>query len=380
MTKPVGQPAQIAIIGSAIAGLSAALAVAHAGHRAVIFGAVPSHLAGALQLAPNGYNALADLDALEPIRPLITRLDAIEIRSARTNSTLSTIHHDTPHYRDYGAIGRGTLVSALHQLAQAHPHITFHDEIVESLIATADETSLTTSTKQRLSFDLIIGADGANGLARRMIAGATGHKQAARLALRANCPASALPRAFATKRTQLWLGDGYHLVSYPFYDRQSDCEMINLVLCVPDAKAEASVLAARTLAPLPVLSLLTQAPITWHSTALPPASQMPTWRKNGLVLIGDGAHFMPPHLAQGAGQTLEDAAYLRSALTGADDVVKAASHWALSRQRALAPIIQKAEATGSIMRLKGPFAKLRNAAVEFGGPHLLEKWLRQVWQ
>jgi salicylate hydroxylase len=33
-----------------------------------------------------------------------------------------------------------------------------------------------------------------------------------------------------------------------------------------------------------------------------------------VTLIGDAAHIMPPHLAQGAGQSFEDIAYLKTQL------------------------------------------------------------------
>jgi len=96
--------------------------------------------------------------------------------------------------------------------------------------------------------------------------------------------------------------------------------------------------------------------------------------------MGDAAHFMPPHLAQGAGQTFEDAACLYDALKGDLPLTESLHTFALNRARALAPIIQKAEATGAVMRLKGPLASLRNIALEVGGQRLVESWLEQVWQ
>lgn len=370
---------KIGVIGGAIAGLSAALAIADAGHQVVLFGRVPSHLSGALQLAPNGFKALRALGTLEALAPCLTRLDAIEIRSARTNSCLSALDHDGPPRRDYAAIGRGALCAGLYHLASAHKAIRFCDEMVTDITCTNDRTGLVTDTGTHHDFDLIIGADGKDGLARKIIGPHDDHRTVSRQALRASVPAASLPRHFSTKRTQLWLGDGYHLVSYPFLDTISDEMMVNLVLCTPASAREAADILPELLAKRPVLAPLCEGGINWHKTPLPPASQLATWRKNGLVLIGDGAHFMPPHLAQGAGQTLEDAATLKAALTGASDVKQAAAQWALMRQRALGPIIEKAEATGTVMRLSGPFAILRNAAVELGGQRLVEKWLTKVW-
>lgn len=372
--------ATIAIIGSAIAGLSAAIAVARAGHNALIFGDMPKALGGALQLAPNGYDALASLDLMEIVSPHITRLDAIEIRSARSNHCLATIHHDRPKRRDYGAIGRDDLATSLYQAAMSYDAITFCKDMVASIDCSAETTALTTTSGARYSCDLIIGADGKNGLARRVMDGTADTERAERVALRASCPADALPRRFHAKRTQLWLGNGYHLVSYPFYDRRLDEMRINLVLCTTHSNDEAHAITYALFGQKAVLAPLADKAITWHKTPLLPAGQLTSWRKNGLVLFGDSAHVMPPHLAQGAGQTLEDAASLQIALAGAGTLTQAAANWALQRQRALRPIIERAEATGMVMRLTGPLAMVRNAAVEFGGQPLIEKWLSEVWQ
>jgi len=371
--------AKIGVIGGAIAGLSAALAIADAGHQLVIFGRVPPHLSGALQLAPNGFKALKDLGALDALMPSMTRLNAIEIRSARTNSCLSVLDHDSPQRRDYAAIGRGALCDGLHKLARAHKAISFCDEMVTDIICTNETTSLVTDKATHHSFDLIIGADGKDGLARKVIGASDDNANITRQALRASVPAASLPRHFSTPRTQLWLGNGYHLVSYPFFDSIADEMMVNLVLCSPASPKQAPQILRELLAKRPVLAPLCDGKISWYKTPLPPANQLATWRKNGLVLIGDGAHFMPPHLAQGAGQTLEDAATLKAALTGVSDIKQAAAKWALMRQRALSPIIEQAEATGAMMRLSGPFAMLRNAAVELGGHQLVEKWMTKVW-
>ena len=372
--------AKIGVIGSAIAGLSSALAIANAGHKAVVFGTVPNQLAGALQLAPNGFSALAKLGALEALEPCMTRLHAIEIRAARHNKCLTMIDHDSPTRRDYAAIGRQSLANGLYQLAMAHPAISFVDKMVTTITCTQDETSCVTSDGIKYEFDLLIGADGQKGLARQKIAPAHADKEQFRIALRASCSAETLPQSFAARRTQLWLGDGYHLVGYPYHDSHNDKMMVNLVLCTMNSALEGHEIAKSLLGNNDILNALSAQDLRWHKTPLPPASQLATWRQNGLVLIGDGAHFMPPHLAQGAGQTLEDAATLQAALHDIGDVKSAASRWALGRQRALSSIIDKAESTGAVMRLSGPFARLRNAAVEFGGQRLIEKWLNQVWQ
>jgi salicylate hydroxylase len=42
---------------------------------------------------------------------------------------------------------------------------------------------------------------------------------------------------------------------------------------------------------------------------------LPAWHRGRVVLLGDAAHPMPPFLAQGAAQPIEDAAALTSSMT-----------------------------------------------------------------
>ena len=364
---------QIGVIGNGIAGLAAAIAAGRAGHDVTIFGPEIKGASGALQLAPNGFAALERLGVMEAVRPHLLKLDAIEIRNSRSHATLAVIDHRTPHPRDYASLGRSALITSLTQLAKSLTSITFQNDRVLS-IANEDDKSLLVTEAGSYSFDAIIGADGASGIARAFV---SHDKQmpSARLALRAAVPAQNLPAHFASLRTQLWLGQGFHLVSYPFDGGKE----VNLVLCCEASHADGKAIATELLSQNTVLSEILATDIHWHKTPLPAANQLANWRRGNVVVIGDAAHYMPPHLAQGAGQTLEDAACLYEALKGDKPLTQTLQSFALMRARALAPLIQKAETTGAVMRLKGPLAKLRNMALEVGGQRLVEGWLRQVW-
>jgi hypothetical protein len=45
----------------------------------------------------------------------------------------------------------------------------------------------------------------------------------------------------------------------------------------------------------------------------------------------------------------------------------------------VAKIAQKAEISGKIMAFSGFAGKLRNAALDLGGNHLMQNWLADVW-
>ena len=103
------------------------------------------------------------------------------------------------------------------------------------------------------------------------------------------------------------------------------------------------------------------------------------WRRGGVVLAGDAAHSMPPHLAQGAGQGLRDAASLRRWLDGAESIDPAFAGYARERAGEVSGIVRKADLSGRIMGLSGPAAGLRDIALNLGGPQLMKSWLAEVW-
>ena len=88
---------------------------------------------------------------------------------------------------------------------------------------------------------------------------------------------------------------------------------------------------------------------------------------------------MPPHLAQGAGQGLQDAASLHHWLGTQDNVSAAFSGYARMRAGEVARIVNKADISGRIMGMSGPAAHLRDIALNLGGAHLMQSWLAEVW-
>ena len=96
------------------------------------------------------------------------------------------------------------------------------------------------------------------------------------------------------------------------------------------------------------------------------------------MLAGDAAHPIPPNLAQGAGQSLLDAASLMHWLGNAN-IDGALSGYSQERSKAVSKIFKKAAISSKIMALNGPNAKARNIAIGFGGTQVLNNWLAEVW-
>ena len=348
-----------------IAGMASAIGLANTGWQVTIFGPHPKPLQGGLQLAPNGLQALSDLQLLDACRPSLTPLDAIEIRSVRLQKILASIDHRTPVKRDYGSFHRGTLLDIFTTRAAEMPLIHHDTRMVAACEEDKDALTLICADATTSRFDLVIGADGKDGLWRSLILGKS------RLAphLMSPCASSChLPPLFTVPRTQLWFGDGYHLVHYPLQQGT----LVNLVLCMALPRQEAD--TAQQPDGHPYQSALTRQ----MSDGLKPRYPWPKPYRSGArgglrywVMRPISCH----RIWQGAGQTLEDAASLSKAMAQVTaqkgDAVTALSEWAIQRARMVAPIVKRAEQTGKIMRLSGPLARLRNMAIDIADKALL---------
>ena len=90
---------------------------------------------------------------------------------------------------------------------------------------------------------------------------------------------------------------------------------------------------------------------------------------------------MPPFLAQGAAQAIEDAAALAEALQATRDVPAGLDAYAAARRERADRVQRESRAQGRIYHLSGPAAFVRDAALRaLGGERLLARydWLYRV--
>ena len=359
-------------MGQGIAGLSAAVALGSAGYQVHLIGRRQAG-AGGLQLSPNGFRALAILGLKKAILSKAVRLNTVLIQTLSTNRHLTEIIHEPNHL--HAAVSRQDVMDCLVAKAETLPCIRFTDTEIHTLHLGTEKAQLVSVDGDIFSADEVIGADGAKGLARAVLTGQNKvSPPPAYRAMRVEIDAARLPAAFRRPATVLMLGDSCHLVSYPI----ASSKRINLVFCASSERLETG-WPQRYFGQNPLLSELTDPSISWANTPLSPAEVLPVWRSAHLTLLGDAAHVMPPHLAQGAGQTFVDAACLKAALDK-KPLAQALDLMATTRSVDVQAIIKKAATSGEIMRLGGIASRARNIFINVAGPRFMSSWLDEVWQ
>ena len=362
---------RVIVLGQGIAGLCAALVLGEAGYAVTLLGRrYPA--AGGLQLSPNGVAALSALGLDTALLNTSVPLKSVLIKSLSANRHLTEIIHKPG--RVHAAVARQDVLDLLWRTAETIPQLRLIEADLETLHLDEGCARVVTSTGDIFSADEVIGADGANGLARAAL---TGQKRDSRnaeyRAMRAEAEASLLPAALRRPSTMLMLGDGCHLVSYPLAGGRN-----NLVFCAAASKLGPG-WQQRFFSENPVFSALCSPEIRWADTPLFPAQTLPVWRRPRLTLVGDAAHVMPPHLAQGAGQTFIDMACLKSELAD-KPLAEALSRMAAIRSGQVAGIIRKAATSGQVMRLGGAAGRARNIFIDLAGPRFLKTWMKEVWE
>jgi len=374
---------KIAIIGNGFAGLAAALIVARAGYEVVLIGPKETGpISGGFQLAPNGLNALSRL-GLNDLCNHALPLQAINLARLKDGVELAHLDH-AAHQRDYKSFSRQAFEAGLRDAVGQMPNIEPIASRVKAVACDQKPARLVLDDGQLITADIVIGADGLMGKSRRLVAPlSTADQKTKAIILRAEINAADLPAVMRQSQTRLWMGDGCHLVHYPIAKGPGSSDLsVNLVLTLsankPDLlNKDTEMLLAYLFGHHPVLASMRAHANNWHRSALADAPVPDVWRRGQLFLIGDAAHVMPPHLAQGIGQTLMDVDMLAQCLQH-EPISIALSQMVRARMADIQMVARRAAQAGAALRFSGQPARLRDLMVGTSGA-VLESWLEQIW-
>jgi salicylate hydroxylase len=398
LTLKVAASRTIFVVGAGIGGLTASLALAARGFRVVVLEkAERLEEAGAgLQLSPNASRILVELGLRERLGSRAVTPEAICIMSARAGGEIARLPlGEAATFRvgaPYWVVHRADLQAALQAEVNDHPDIDlrlgcqFEDVAPHAKGLTVVQRS-GTARRQELAVALI-GADGIWSSVRHHLFPDVQPQFSGLIAWRGTLDATQLPREYTSRRVQLWMGPGAHLVAYPI----SGARQINVVAVLPGTWNRPG--WGAPVDPFEVKNafvpsrwpgaarMMVGAVDNWRKWALFTVAGSGRWSSGTIALLGDAAHAMLPFAAQGAGMAIEDGAVLAKCLAeahgdSAADMAAALKRYGRLRRSRVARVQRAARQAGRIYHLTGPAAMARDFTIRAIGPQRM--LARQDW-
>jgi salicylate hydroxylase len=382
----------VIIAGAGIGGLTAALALARNGFRALVLEQAErlEETGAGIQLSPNATRILIDLGLADRLQPHVVAPTAIRVHGGRSGREIVRIPLGAGAAQRYGApywvIHRGDLQAALSDAAVQDLNIVLRLGMSMEDLATHPH-GVTISARGATGLwtehgHAVIAADGLWSAARARIASRTPPRFAGRTAWRALVPAAQLAPEFREPLVHLWLGHDAHLVHYPV----KGGKLVNVVVITADdwsgpgwsEPASRVDLLARLSSRrwAPQAHSVFRAPDAWLKWALYETEPLASFARGAAALLGDAAHAMLPFLAQGAAMAIEDAAVAAQCLARMpDDPAAAWESYSAIRRRRTRKVQWLAARNGKRYHRAGAAAMLRNTAMRLlGGERLLQNY------
>lgn len=337
----------VAIVGGGIGGLTLAVALRRAGIGARIIekGDRSSRLGTGICLLGNALRALDSIDMADPCIAAGFGYDSVKTRDAAGN-LLSEMHPPRSFREDRpGAFGimRPVLADVLEQAAVSAGAVIDFETTVAAIEQRADRVDITLSTGERLSADLLVGADGVYSATREAVfPDAAKPEYCGQGGIRYTVPRPDDLDGITFYRAQTGEAVGaiplsaeycYYFIldtgeRRPFLDGQHAADIWKQ--CMAPFTAPELVRSAETVneaspisyRPFDVLML----PLPWHV--------------GRVVLIGDAVHSMSPQLTSGGGMAIEDAVVLTEELSVGADLESALVAFETRREARVRPILE----------------------------------------
>lgn len=317
----------VAIAGSGVAGLAAAIQLAKAGVDVDVFEAKPelSALGSGISLQGNALRVFDALGAWDDIRAAGYPFEGLNLRApgpgAPVVAALPDVKTGGPGYPAAMGMPRPALARILLEHAQkAGANVRFGAKVT-GLEQTDDAVEVFVDGASAGTYDLLIGADGLHSAVRSLIGIETTPQPTGMGIWR-----TFVSRPAEVERSELYYGGPVYIAGYT--PTGEDTMYAFLVEKAQDRFGVSDEEATRIMleesraydgpwnAIRADLESGAHANYTWFTKHLVEGP----WNRGRVVVIGDAAHSCPPTIAQGAAQGLEDALVLTELLVGSEAI------------------------------------------------------------
>jgi 6-hydroxynicotinate 3-monooxygenase len=314
MAKP-----RVAIVGAGLGGLAAAIFLQRAGYPVTVYEQAPhlARLGAGIHFAPNVTRIMRHIGLEELlIRTGLcpTSWRSCEWDTGREFFSLSMTDFCEENFgAPYLIMHRGDFQSALANALPADV-IRFDTRLVD-MAPKGSSVRLSFADQSVADADIVIGADGVNSRVREIIVGMEPPTYSGHVAYRAIFPAERVRDLRVADSTKWWAPDRHFILYYLTRARNE----IYFVTGAPDPNwnrddSFVTVEMGEVMETFAgfhgdVRRVIEACPSATKWPLLERTPQ-PVWSEDRIVLLGDACHPMKPHMGQGAGMAIEDAAVL----------------------------------------------------------------------
>ncbi|KAK5018213.1 salicylate hydroxylase [Cryomyces antarcticus] len=316
----------VGLCGAGIGGLAAAIAIARAGAEVTVLEAAEElgEIGAGIQMTPNVARLLIAWGVDKVIGDNLVQFEELNLR--RKDGTRVG---GAPLSRIEGALGlpwwlvhRHHLHQGLAEVARQHGcNIHIKSRVSSIDYQSGGKVNVKTESGKTYTFDLLIGSDGVKSVVRRTLfpnvepSPPTGNCAYRAIVPYAQIRQDPIAKELVEKKTmEIWMAEDKYVISYPI----SAGEDFNMVLShhrnppvstVQDVNMEDFRNEYKDFDPR-LKRIIDMVPSAQRWPLL--ATRLESWSspQKNVVLMGDAAHSMVNHMAQGAATSMEDGAFL----------------------------------------------------------------------
>lgn len=322
-----GKDVHVGLVGAGIGGLAAAIALRRAGAKVTVLEAAPvlGEIGAGIQMTPNVSRLLRAWGVADVIGDNLVRMEELNMRrrdGTKVGHTLMKRVENTLG-QPWWVVHRAHLHEGLVEIAQQ----SGADVIIDSKVTNLDyqdgeQVNVTTERGKQYTFDLLVGSDGINSIVRKTIMPDVQPKPpTTNCAYRAIVPYDQIRKDPVAKdlidrlTMEVWMSEKSYIISYPI-SAGKDFNMVlshhrpNLVSNVEQVDIQDLRDTYKDYDPRikRIVDMVPEAQ-RWPLMVTGPLNTWST-RSRNIVLMGDAAHSMVNHMAQGAATSMEDGAFL----------------------------------------------------------------------